>query len=64
MAASTQAGGHELLAVPLPLLQVELAELGDVLGADAQAVAAERDALRAGLPGRVLDAQRLEQPRA
>ena len=49
--------GHELLALPLALLQVELAELGDVLGADAQPVAAGRDALRAGLPGRVLDAR-------
>ena len=55
--------GDELLPVPFPLLEVELAELGDVLGADAQAVAAGRDALRAGLPGRVLDAQRLEESR-
>src|SRR5207244_5097254 len=57
-------GRDQLPAVPLAFLKVQLAEFGDVLGADAQAVAAERDALRAGAPGRVLDAQRLEQPRA
>ena len=56
-------GGHELLALPLAFLQIQLAEPRDVLGADAQAVAAGRDALRAGLPGRVLDPQGLEQSR-
>src|SRR5262249_58342276 len=52
--------GHELLPVPLPLLQVELAELRNVLGADAQAVPAGRDPLRAGLPGRLLAPERVE----
>ena len=46
----THAAREQLLAVPLALLQVELAELGDVLGAHVQAVAAERDALRARVP--------------
>src|SRR5262249_42782094 len=55
--------GHELFPLPLPLLEVELAEPGDVLGADAEPVAAEADTLRADAPGRVLDAQRLEQAR-
>ena len=49
--------------MPLALLEVELTELGDVLGADAQTVSAGRDALRAGLPCRVLDAQRFEESR-
>src|SRR5262249_52061282 len=51
---------HPLPALPLPFLEVELAELGDVLGPDAQTVATGRNALRARLPGRLLDAQRLE----
>ena len=38
--------GHELFPQPLALLQIELAETGDVLGADTQAIAAGRYALR------------------
>ena len=49
--------GDKLLALPLALLQVELAEPGDVLGADAQAETAGRNALGAGLPGWVFDSQ-------
>src|SRR5205823_781056 len=56
--------GHELLPVPPALLKVELAEFRNVLGADAQAIPAGRDALGAGLPRRAVDAQRLEQARS
>src|SRR5262245_66184107 len=56
--------GQELLALPLPLLKVNLTETGDVLGADAEPVSAEADPLRADAPGWVLDSQRLEQARA
>ena len=53
----------QLLAVPFALLQVELAELGEVFGAEVEAAAAERVALGAAVPAGVLDAQRLEQSR-
>src|SRR5690606_22606588 len=56
--------GDELAAVPAPFLEVELPELGDVLGPHAQAVAAEGDPLRALAPVRVVDPQGLEQPGA
>ena len=55
---------HQLLALPLPLLEVQLAEAGDVFGTHVQPEAAERNALLAGVPGRILDAERLEQTRA
>src|SRR5208282_6026702 len=55
--------GDKLLVLPLALLQVKLAETGNIPGADAQAVTAGRDALRARFPGRVLDTQGLEQAR-
>ena len=56
-------GGQQLPPLPLALLQVELAEARDVLGPHAQAEAAERHPLLVGVPGRVLDAERLEEPR-
>ncbi len=56
-------GGQEALAAPLALLQVELAEAGDVLGRHRQAEPAEGNALRGRVPRRVADAQRLEEAR-
>ncbi len=52
----------QLLPLPFPLLQVELAKLGDVFGANEQPIAAEADPLRARSPRRLLDAQRFKQP--
>src|SRR5204863_2229450 len=54
-------GRDELLPVPLPLLQVELAEPGDVLRAHAQAVRPRVDSFGTLHPRRALDAERLEQ---
>src|SRR5690606_19265215 len=43
----------DLLAVPLALLQVTLADLRDVFGLDVQAVPADRNPLRAFVPPRL-----------
>src|SRR5438874_2436414 len=55
--------GHQLLPLPLALLQAELAKARNVLGVDTQAVTAGRDSLRTGFPSRVVDAQRLKESR-
>ena len=55
--------GDELLPLPLPLLQIELPEAGDIFGGDAQPPAAKVDAVGVALPGGALDAERLEQAR-
>ena len=57
-------GGQELLAVPLALLQVELAELRQAFGRDAQTPATRIDAERTGLPGHARDAKGLKQLRS
>ena len=49
---------------PFALLQIELAQLGDVLQINVHAPAAFFDALGAGLPRYIAEAQRLEQARA
>src|SRR5438094_4881634 len=54
-------GWDQLPAVPVTVLQVQLAELGNIFRANAQPVGAECDPLRAGAPGGVCNAQRLEQ---
>src|ERR1035437_5395186 len=46
---------EELLAAPLSLLQIELAELGDILSAETQPPATGGNALRASFPNRLLD---------
>src|SRR5262249_42732746 len=53
----------QLLTVPLTSLQVELAELGDILRAELEAETSERVALGAGSPLGLLNPQRLEQSR-
>lgn len=45
------------MAVPAALLQVHLAEAGDVRRLDVESTAADVDAVRVSLPGGVLDAQ-------
>ena len=54
-------GGKQLLALPHPFLQVELSKPRDVFSANVQAEPAERDALLARVPGRVLDPERIEE---
>ena len=57
-------GGQQLFALPLAPLQIQLPEAGDRLRRDAQPESAVRDALGIGAPGRLHDAQRVQQPRA
>lgn len=54
--------GQNLCAVPHAALQVELPELRDVFRSKEQAVAADRNSLRAGLPFWIFDPQRFKQP--
>ena len=53
--------GEQLRAVPFSFLKIELAKLGDVLGADEEAIPADAIALGGGVPARILDAERLKQ---
>ena len=63
-------GSHTLVPINIcPILTPKLqdapeiaAKFGNIFGADAQPIAARRDALRAGLPGGSFNPQRLEQP--
>jgi len=57
-------GGNDLAAVPFPILQIELAEVSDVLGRDVEAPAADVDAARIAVPDRIGDAERIEEARA
>ena len=57
------AGGQELLALPLSLLQQELAHLGQIFGLHEEAPSSGVDALRALIPVCANDAQRTEQAR-
>ena len=50
-------------AIPTAALQKKLAKLRDVLRAHAQAVTAQRNALKVRVPNRMLDAERFEQAR-
>src|SRR5262249_7176311 len=52
---------HQLLAVPLAALQVQLSELGNVFRPTPQTVPAERDPLRARSPSGIFNSQRLEK---
>ena len=54
---------QQLDVVPAAALQVQLAELGDVLGAGEQAAEALLPAGRPGQPADLADAERVEQPR-
>lgn len=57
-------GGDELFAVPLSFLEVELAEFGDVFGADGESITAEGDPFGAIVPGGIFDAERFEESRS
>ena len=56
--------GDQLVLAPAAALQVELTELGDVLGAGEQAAEALLPAGRPALPTDLADAERVEQARA
>src|ERR1035438_1029257 len=55
--------GEQLPASPGALLAIQLADLREGFGLNAQAPAADVDAARTGLPRRAPDAQRRKQPR-
>ena len=57
------AGWQELLALPLSLLQQELAHLGQIFGLQEEAPSSSVDALRTLIPVCTYDAQRAEQAR-
>ena len=54
--------GHELLARVPPAVQEHLAKAADLLGVQVQPAAAERDAVGAGEPLGIADAQRRKDP--
>src|SRR5208283_4874777 len=54
--------GHQLSSIPLAFLQIKLPEPRDVLRPDVQSQTAKRDALRAGFPRRIFNAERFEKP--